>query len=43
MFPACCFRQITYMTHGIVNGVLNETNIYICVCVCVCVCVYVCV
>ena len=25
MFPACCFRQRTYITQGLVNGVLNET------------------
>ena len=25
MFPACCFRQSTYMAQGFVNGVLNET------------------
>ena len=24
MFPACCFRQITYMAQGRVNGVLYE-------------------
>ena len=25
MFPACCFRQRTYMAQGLVNRVLNET------------------
>ena len=25
MFPACCFRQRTYVARGHVNGVLNET------------------
>ena len=35
MFPACCFRQRTYIAQGLVNGVLNENeltlvcNIYI--------------
>ena len=23
MFPGCCFRQRTYMTQGLVNGVFN--------------------
>ncbi len=27
MFPACCFRQRTYMAQGLVNGVLNETHV----------------
>ena len=26
MFPACCFRQRTYVTQGIVNGALNKTS-----------------
>ena len=25
IFPAYCFRQRTYVTQGLVNGVLNET------------------
>ena len=25
MFPACCFRQRTYVVQGLVNGVHNET------------------
>ena len=25
MFPACCFRQRTYMVQNLINGVLNET------------------
>ena len=25
MFPACCFRQRTFMAQGLVNGVLNVT------------------
>ena len=25
MFPACCFRQRTYMAQDLVNGELNET------------------
>ena len=25
MFPACCFRQRTYVAQGLVNRVLNET------------------
>ena len=25
MFPACCFRQKTYVAQGLVNGVLNKT------------------
>ena len=25
MFPACCFRQRTYVKQGLVNEVLNET------------------
>ena len=25
MFPACCFRQRTYMAQGLVNRVLSET------------------
>ena len=25
MFPACCFRQRTYVAQGLVNGVLNES------------------
>ena len=30
MFPACCFRQKTYMAQGLVNGVLNETWTHLC-------------
>ena len=30
MFPACCFRQRTYMVQGFVNGVLSETWIHLC-------------
>ena len=30
MFPACCFRQRTYMAQGLVNGVLNETGTHLC-------------
>ncbi len=30
MFPACCFRQRTYMAQGLVNGVLNETWTQLC-------------
>ena len=26
MFPACCYRQRTYMAHSLVNGILNETR-----------------
>ena len=25
MFPACCFRQRTFVAQGLLNGVLNET------------------
>ena len=25
MFPACCFRQKTYVAQGLLNGLLNET------------------
>ena len=25
MFPACCFRERTYVAQGLANGVFNET------------------
>ena len=30
MFPACCFRQRTYMPQSLVNGVLNVTWTHLC-------------
>ena len=30
IFPACCFHQRTYVTQGLVNGVLNETRPHSC-------------
>ena len=30
MFPACCFRQRTYITEGLVNEVLNKTWTHSC-------------
>ena len=30
MFPACCFRQRTYVAKGYVNGVPNETQTHLC-------------
>ena len=30
MFPACYFRQKTYIAQGLVNGILNETRPHSC-------------
>ena len=30
MFPVSCFHQRTYMTQGLVNGVLNEAGTHLC-------------
>ena len=30
MFPACCFRQRTYMAQGLINEVLSETCTHSC-------------
>ena len=30
IFPACCFRQRTYMAQGLINGILNETWTHSC-------------